>query len=461
MAGDQESTGGRKESLFDRRAFLGVVGGSAAGLGFGTASGRASASANDPQVDVASITADHDWTTVRLDSTYAEPVVIAPSLSYDGIQPATTRVRNVRSDAFELAVEEWIYLDGRHMDETVGTLTTAPGSYTLSDGTTVEVGRVRTDHRWASDSLSGSFSTTPVVFSGTQTVNGGQPVVTRHRNVSAASIDVRLQEEEAKGSHRIEDVGYLAVDRGPGTWGGRAFEAGVRSDVDQTWETVEFESSYEQPVFIADLQTFRGWDTCGVRYRNLSQSSVDLKVEEEQSRGAETDHVGERVGYLVVEGSTGDTGSGDAGSGDLTRRARIERRVHEYTNQERADRGLDALGFDTDLREIARYHSRDMAQNDYFAHTSPSGEAMGDRYDMFGYDCQAGSGGGYYTGGENIAYTYAGESDSADAVGREIVQMWMNSQGHRENILTEAWANEGIGVYVRSDGRVYATQNFC
>ena len=49
-----------------------------------------------------------------------------------------------------------------------------------------------------------------------------------------------------------------------------------------------------------------------------------------------------------------------------------------------------------------------------------------------------------------------------EAIATQFVDMWMNSDGHRQNILTERWNNEGIGVYYDSeDGEVYATQNFC
>lgn len=113
-----------------------------------------------------------------------------------------------------------------------------------------------------------------------------------------------------------------------------------------------------------------------------------------------------------------------------------------------------------------------MAQNDYFSHESPSGETRSDRYDEFGYDCRADiDGSRYYTGAENILYTYydtnVGTEDgtvrytNADELARGIVRGWMNSEGHRDNILMDAWDDEGIGIYVTPDGKVYATQNFC
>lgn len=113
-----------------------------------------------------------------------------------------------------------------------------------------------------------------------------------------------------------------------------------------------------------------------------------------------------------------------------------------------------------------------MAQNEYFSHTSPTGETRSDRYEKFGYDCRTDAGDGtYYTGAENIAYTYYDQNvttengtvryTTADELARGLVRRWMNSAGHRENILTEAWDDEEIGVYVTSVGTVYATQNFC
>ncbi|WP_171052349.1 CAP domain-containing protein [Haloterrigena sp. H1] len=153
-------------------------------------------------------------------------------------------------------------------------------------------------------------------------------------------------------------------------------------------------------------------------------------------------------------------------------RAAVERGIHEAVNDERTARGLNELAFDTELRDIARDHSRDMAERGYFSHTSPEGDNFADRYADAGYTCRVdGSGNTYYTGGENIAQTwydtpvrtdggtdtYTSETELANA----IVTQWMNSPGHRENILAPQWENEGIGVYVTDDGKVYATQNFC
>ncbi|MFC4551914.1 MULTISPECIES: CAP domain-containing protein [Halorussus] len=473
MAREQEREGDPEASLLERRDVLRTAGALVGFAGLG-AVGGAAALQSGTAVDATTVEADHRWQSVELPSTHSDPVVVASGLSYRGPQPATPRLRAVAGTGFEVAVEEWRYLDGNHRRETVGYVATDPGRYDLADGAALEVGRIRTDHRWASPTFDAAFSSRPVVFSQAQTTAGPQPVAPRHRAVGRTGFDVRLQEAEAGGSHRVEDVGYLAVEPGAGTLDGRAFEAGSRDDVGHGWRTIAFDGTYREPVLLAALQTFRGANTCAVRYRNLSGSSVEVKVQEERSADRETAHLGERVGYLVVEGAPSqgtETPTGDTPLSELDR-SRVERLVHEYVNERRVEHGLGTLAFDTELREIARYHSEDMAAEDYFSHVSPDGETRADRYEQFGYDCRAPAGDDrYYTGAENILYTYydsnvrTGEGTvrytNADELARGIVRGWMNSEGHRENILLSAWDDEGIGVHVTSEGKVYATQNFC
>jgi len=146
--------------------------------------------------------------------------------------------------------------------------------------------------------------------------------------------------------------------------------------------------------------------------------------------------------------------------------ARVERLVHQNVNSERQSQELDTLSFDSDLQEIARYHSEDMAKGDYFAHTAPDGETMGTRYNEFNYQCGVSIGSNRdATGAENIfSMSFSGPHYSEETIATEAVNGWMNSPGHRENILKEYWKNEGIGVYVEEeDGKtkVYITQNFC
>jgi uncharacterized protein YkwD len=121
-----------------------------------------------------------------------------------------------------------------------------------------------------------------------------------------------------------------------------------------------------------------------------------------------------------------------------------EKKMINLVNQDRAANGLPALTFDSSLRAGALAHSQDMSSNNYFSHTSPT---LGD----FGTRVKA-SGVKYSAAGENIAMY--GSVDKAEAG-------FMNSPGHRANILNTTYTRVGIGiVYNQSKGAYYITQWF-
>lgn len=135
-----------------------------------------------------------------------------------------------------------------------------------------------------------------------------------------------------------------------------------------------------------------------------------------------------------------------------------ETKIHILINAQRAANGFSALNFDERLASIARKHSQDMAARGYFDHNSPEGTSFYDRYVQEGYNCAIGSGSIIYQGAENI---FEESGYSLSSVPSTTVDGWMNSPGHRQNILTPYWQNEGIGVAQSSDGTVYITQDFC
>ena len=150
----------------------------------------------------------------------------------------------------------------------------------------------------------------------------------------------------------------------------------------------------------------------------------------------------------------------------------VEYHIHKDINERRSEHGLSKLEFDEQLQQIARAHSSDMAARSYFSHEGPGGDDFADRYSESGYNCRiATSETSYATGAENIAYTWYNKRvetqgrtryyDNASEVATGVVNGWMNSTGHRKNILTPYWKSEGIGVNITDSGKVYATQNFC
>lgn len=115
-------------------------------------------------------------------------------------------------------------------------------------------------------------------------------------------------------------------------------------------------------------------------------------------------------------------------------------------NQERANVGLSALSVDSRLTSAARVHSNDMACNNFFSHTSPTTGSPFDRISAAGYS--------YSWAGENIAAGYGSPA--------AVVEGWMNSPGHKANILSENFTQTGVGYayWAGSDYGVYWTQVF-
>jgi len=153
----------------------------------------------------------------------------------------------------------------------------------------------------------------------------------------------------------------------------------------------------------------------------------------------------------------------------------LEQRVHDLINQERTAQGLSALDIDPALADVARAHSEDMAAQQYFAHVNPQGQDPTARGEAAGYICRK-IYGAYYTYGiaENLflnnlysSATYYSNREteytwnSPEEIAQTTVSGWMNSSGHRENILTPTYDRQGIGVAIGSNDRVYITEDFC
>ncbi len=118
-----------------------------------------------------------------------------------------------------------------------------------------------------------------------------------------------------------------------------------------------------------------------------------------------------------------------------------ESEVVRLVNEIRVENGLNKLVHDWELSRVARYKSQDMKDNNYFSHTSP---VYGSPFNMiknFGISCRS--------AGENIA--------KGQATPQSVVNSWMNSSGHRANILNSSYNRIGVG-YV-ADGK-YWTQMF-
>lgn len=119
----------------------------------------------------------------------------------------------------------------------------------------------------------------------------------------------------------------------------------------------------------------------------------------------------------------GDDPSGPGGGGEV-------QRFVQLVNEHRASQGCDALSWREDVAAVAAAHSQDMITRGYFAHTNPDGQDPGARLSAAGIT---------NTGwGENLA---RGTTDAAT-----VLDLWLNSPGHRANIEQCAFTQHGVGL---------------
>ena len=122
----------------------------------------------------------------------------------------------------------------------------------------------------------------------------------------------------------------------------------------------------------------------------------------------------------------------------------LEQQVINLVNKQRANNGLPALKANWEVCRVARYKSQDMINKHYFAHQSPTYGSPFNMMENFGIRFSA--------AGENIAY--------GQRTPQEVMNSWMNSPGHRSNILNATYNQIGVGVAKSSNGTFYWTQMF-
>lgn len=127
-----------------------------------------------------------------------------------------------------------------------------------------------------------------------------------------------------------------------------------------------------------------------------------------------------------------------------SRSTSVIQEVVNIVNHERSRAGLSPLRMHSQLNAAAQAHSNDMARNNFMGHTGSDGSSMGDRIKRHGYN--------FRTAGENVA---AGQRSPQD-----VMRSWMNSPGHRQNILNPNFRDIGVGYAQGGSFGIYWTQKF-
>lgn len=128
--------------------------------------------------------------------------------------------------------------------------------------------------------------------------------------------------------------------------------------------------------------------------------------------------------------------------------AQVERSAFALLNQKRAERGLKPLVWNDKVAAIARLHSRNMAEFEFFNHRGLDGKLVSDRADKGGLV-------GWGAIGENIAFNRGFDDPVLKAV-----NLWLSSTTHYQNLMDATWQDSAVGVAIAADGSYYFTQVF-
>ncbi|RWZ58037.1 hypothetical protein EQV77_09630 [Halobacillus fulvus] len=166
----------------------------------------------------------------------------------------------------------------------------------------------------------------------------------------------------------------------------------------------------------------------------VEQAPAQEAQQPAEAQPQETQQSAEESQQVVTE----DKSNEEAVSSDVSA---FEQKVVELTNAERAKQGLAPLELDPELSVVAKDKSLDMQNNNYFSHNSPNYGSPFDMMKAYGID--------YRTAGENIAM---GQTSP-----EQVVNGWMNSEGHRKNIMNPNFTHIGVG---HAENGNYWTQMF-
>jgi hypothetical protein len=254
-------------------------------------------------------TSKDTWFTKTLLQTYNNPVVILSPVSFNNVDPATMRVKNVTNNSFQYQLDEWDYLDGLHPSETIYYMVVEAGRYTLDGGVVMEAGVKQLNNKWSTVTFGSAFATVPLVLAQTMSSNAPTAVTSRIRYVDTSNLEMKIQEEEANDyiNNRVrtaETVGYVALTQGSGNLGFPFETDGTNRSYNNQFKSIWFNDDVSTKFSVfAHMQTSYSGNTATLRYKLLSTSKFSVMVEEEQSYDFETAHTDEEIGYLILGGS--------------------------------------------------------------------------------------------------------------------------------------------------------------
>ncbi len=248
---------------------------------------------------------------VSFNNTIQNPVlVLGPDVTYSGVQEFYPRVRNLTPYGFEIRQQEPSNRDDIHISETLYYFAMPQGVYLTEDGKLIE-GRtqilsIAKNGRGQPPTTSLIYFTlplnNPIVVSSVVDFSSTNYVHTRQRNIQSTSFELYLEPEENQNAGSVSPslVSWIALENSSGSWDGKLYETSLLT-TNQNFGVLSFLNNYSYPAVVASMQTLNGGDSAVLRGRNLQSNSVELRVQEDTTRDAETNHVNEVIGVFVFE----------------------------------------------------------------------------------------------------------------------------------------------------------------
>ena len=130
---------------------------------------------------------------------------------------------------------------------------------------------------------------------------------TRQKETSASDFQLTLEEKARENSsHTTKSLGWLAISSGEGEWNGNIYQVRQTANrVTEDWHQIDFSAKFsEAPQFLSSMGTYDGSNPAGLRYHNIGNDTVQVKLEEDTSADQETKHTTEAVNFLAMDDSS-------------------------------------------------------------------------------------------------------------------------------------------------------------
>ena len=251
------------------------------------------------KIEIGQVSAGSNWTTVYLNRSFTNPVVIMGPPSSNDPTPVNVRVKNVTADSFQVKCQEWDYLDGNHVNENISYIVVEKGTHALPSGGQLIAGSISLVNSTNRTVSLNGFSAAPLVLSTVASNNDSSAVTTRINSVSSTSFSMKLQEEELNNQiHAAESVSYIAISTGKHSLTNYELSVGTQGSIKENPVAVN-STGFEN--FIASFQTANGGDTATMRMLGTIGTDLQVFVEEEKSKDTELIHANETAGFILAK----------------------------------------------------------------------------------------------------------------------------------------------------------------